>query len=188
MFRYLKVAIELLLGWRLCRSLLFMYIQDGRKWPSGRCRLTLSDSSWPASWRDPARAAIDRWNAVSTGFDFLEDSGSNNGMSSFDMGTWNGRLALAWVQPKQRNHPLNDVQIVVNTYWVWDPRHPVHPGRDPSGARYDLQTLLLHELGHALWLGHNHQDPTCIMYGAIPPNATKDLAQDDMAGLRSLYP
>lgn len=56
---------------------------------------------------------------------------------------------------------------------------------DVSG-QYDLQTVYLHELGHALGLGHS-SDAQAVMY-AYYTGARCALSQDDIDGVSALYP
>lgn len=58
-------------------------------------------------------------------------------------------------------------------------------GTEDDGTTYDLQTVALHELGHALGLEHS-TDRTAVMY-AYYPGERRALAADDVAGIESLY-
>ena len=52
----------------------------------------------------------------------------------------------------------------------------------------DIETIALHELGHALGLSHSTTQ-TAVMYAFAAPNGTKrKLDADDIAGIRDLYP
>lgn len=53
-------------------------------------------------------------------------------------------------------------------------------------GQYDLQTVYLHELGHALGLGHS-SDAQAVMY-AYYSGAHCALSQDDIDGVSALYP
>jgi hypothetical protein len=49
-----------------------------------------------------------------------------------------------------------------------------------------VYSIALHELGHALGLGHS-ADPGAVMYPHYSGGVFSDLASDDIAGIRSLY-
>ena len=55
-----------------------------------------------------------------------------------------------------------------------------------SGGTFDTETVALHEIGHLLGLGHSSV-PSAVMfanYGGV----RRELAQDDLDGIRRLYP
>jgi hypothetical protein len=59
-------------------------------------------------------------------------------------------------------------EITLLQGWDW------YAGRDPTqigATQYDFQTMLTHELGHALGLGES-ADPTSAMYGTLAPGTT----------------
>ncbi|XP_051117354.1 metalloendoproteinase 1-MMP-like [Andrographis paniculata] len=51
---------------------------------------------------------------------------------------------------------------------------------------FDLQTVVLHEIGHLLGLGHS-QDSSAIMYPSLAPGQVKSLGIDDVRGVLALY-
>ncbi len=55
---------------------------------------------------------------------------------------------------------------------------------NPAGSRY-MATLLRHELGHAVGLGHAAQSNE-IMYGTVSAGSPTDYQAGDLAGLRSV--
>ncbi|WCJ20891.1 Metalloendoproteinase 3-MMP [Euphorbia peplus] len=58
---------------------------------------------------------------------------------------------------------------------------------NPDDTQMDLQSVVLHELGHVLGLGHS-RDPEAIMYSGIAPGTIKrELTQDDIDGIQALY-
>lgn len=54
-----------------------------------------------------------------------------------------------------------------------------------SGTATTLQQVAMHEIGHALGLGHA-SDPNAIMYGSVGPN-NQTINSTDIAGIQSLY-
>lgn len=58
----------------------------------------------------------------------------------------------------------------------------------PSNSELDLQSAVLHELGHWLVLGHM-SDPAGVMYPKIATGVVRTvLQQDDIEGIRAVYP
>jgi hypothetical protein len=64
-------------------------------------------------------------------------------------------------------------------FWVDD------PFEDGIGPEIDLPTVLLHEFGHALGLGHS-TDPASVMY-PFYSGARRSLHADDIAGIQFIY-
>jgi MYXO-CTERM domain-containing protein len=59
--------------------------------------------------------------------------------------------------------------------------------QDAAGG-IDFRSILTHELGHALGLGHT-SDPRATMYASYPPGISwRSLEQDDRDGVCALYP
>ncbi|GMI97911.1 hypothetical protein like AT1G59970 [Hibiscus trionum] len=59
---------------------------------------------------------------------------------------------------------------------------------NPSWSQVDLESVAVHEIGHNLGLGHS-QDPNAIMFPTFQAGTTKrNLGQDDINGIRALYP
>ncbi|PIA55580.1 hypothetical protein AQUCO_00700113v1 [Aquilegia coerulea] len=51
----------------------------------------------------------------------------------------------------------------------------------------DLQSVVLHEVGHILGLGHS-ADEGALMYPSMGRGISKDISQDDIQGIHALYP
>ena len=59
----------------------------------------------------------------------------------------------------------------------------------PSSTQYDLQSVITHEVGHALGLGHpDDTERTAVMYKSFSPGETRrTLSSDDIAGIAAIY-
>ena len=61
------------------------------------------------------------------------------------------------------------------------------PGCGPGSGGFDFASVVLHEFGHSLGLGHS-TDPKAVMFPSISLETVKrTLAADDIAGIRALY-
>jgi hypothetical protein len=72
-----------------------------------------------------------------------------------------------------------DVHVNAAKTWVDDPFEA------DDGALYDLQTVLLHEVGHALGLGHSDIDGS-VMFPSYE-GGKRSLTADDIAGIQHIY-
>lgn len=142
--------------------------------------------------------ALDSWASVS-GFRNLgrvNDGGANVGASEADGGHVGDIRIAAWeltsaslvahaFQPGTEaiyglgGTLAGDLHLDVNRNWVDDPL------AGPSSTRFDIYTIVLHEMGHALGLGHS------TVRGSVMENAyrgaKRELTPDDVAGIQSLY-
>jgi hypothetical protein len=72
-----------------------------------------------------------------------------------------------------------DIHLDVGRAWVNDPNDV------PNNGRYDIYTLVLHEVGHALGLGHSTV-PGAVMQSSYP-GSRRQLHADDIAAIQALY-
>jgi len=125
-------------------------------------------------------AAMNTWNAVRdlngntiVTFTRVDTSSSNNiyFTSELEPGV------LAYMYPyRQTAGPISQVDIKVNREYDWSV--------NGAGDAYDFQSVILHELGHALGVAHCHEavngqvcsHPTCltnVMHYSIDRNQTR---------------
>lgn len=161
---------------------------DGRKWTTNECRIKMDPPGLDPQWRPTVLAAADMWNAAGANFRFVEDSASSNHVAAYDLGRWNGWIALTQTRPKTPNSALTSATVLVNLHYGWNPSHPSVQS-SPQGQAYDLQTVVAHELGHALHLGDdNSPGSTALMKGSIKPGEVRNLSRDDTSAIKLLYP
>jgi hypothetical protein len=160
---------------------------DGRKWIAGECRLNLSSPTVNDPWRGVIRAAMNTWNGAGAKFKFMDDTAAVNSISAHDLGRWNGWIAMTKTMP-QSGTDLTYVEVYFNLHYEWEPPHPLI-GHSSASGRYRLETVVTHELGHAL---HLEDDVTpganSVMKGCIKPGEVRTLNAEDEAGIRSVYP
>jgi uncharacterized protein (TIGR03382 family) len=95
-----------------------------------------------------------------------------------------GVLALTFVSFQTGTGVAVDADVVMNASdFTWT------TGVTACAKEYDLESALTHELGHALGLAHAIGHPEATMYatGEACETTKRTLADDDQAGLDSLY-
>ncbi|KAG8391298.1 hypothetical protein BUALT_Bualt01G0173400 [Buddleja alternifolia] len=148
------------------------------KWPRTKRSLTYS---FPRATRkdvmNPIKDATQQWsNVTNFTFKYIENYDHADIKFSFqrrilgDVETFDGPSGI-WAHAFGPND--GRVHYDGDEKWV-------------AKGGLDLQTIMLHELGHVLGLGHT-SDHDAIMYPIISTGIRKGLGQDDINGIRALY-
>jgi hypothetical protein len=92
-------------------------------------------------------------------------------------------LALTTVTFSKRTGDIYDVDMEINGMQPLSASDVVDP------AAYDLQSIITHEAGHFLGLGHS-LDPDATMWTqySTGTDSFRDLSPDDIAGICTVYP
>ena len=163
------------------------------RWPGPSADFYINTAGGPAGALSAIQTAMQTWTNVTTSsFSFVYKglttntaSTSNDGANILCFGSlgagYESTLALntSWSTPQGQ---LVDSDIKFNTAFAW--------ATDSSPASYDVQTIALHELGHALALDdlYGSGDTAKVMYGYCALGEIKRaLAQDDRDGITYLY-
>jgi hypothetical protein len=179
----------------------FVVVQGG-KWPHTKATANyyyVNTNNVPFGIDFPAaiNAALQPWNNVPDSYFNFEYAGIDNTMV-FELDPnktdnkngwfWKNRwaaisddtLATNFYVYYSSNNQLVEYDVVVfdDPDLVWSP--------NPGYGKYDIQTILTHEAGHSLWLGHP-ATTLSVMYASYQ-GVNRNLYQDDINGIVYLYP
>ena len=158
------------------------YVNSGKKW--GRKNLTYNIEKFTTDFNSAIatraiKDAFDEWSSVAP-LQFTEvTSGAD--------------IKLSW---ETRNHGDGNLNAFDGPQGILAHAFPPEDGRvhfdddevwtdNILSLGVDFASIVLHELGHALGLGHSN-DPFAVMY-AIYMGRRRKLNSDDIAGIRSIY-
>ncbi|XP_022133606.1 metalloendoproteinase 1-like [Momordica charantia] len=159
----------------------FTFMPGLPKWPKSKYHLTYGFiKDFPPKFAMAVREAFEQWEGNSV-FTFSPatrvqsaditlsfERGDHGDPYPFD-GPW-GKLAHAFRPGDGRVH------FDADENWVVGPREDA----------FDLVMVALHELGHALGLGHSFIQEA-VMWAYLDPGVSKGLNMDDIVGLQTLY-
>ena len=136
------------------------------------------------AWRERVLRAMAAWNTANTGFTFSEvpESFSNTPCNEYD----GISIILTDGEVCPEDPPRGSLGWFLPTYFE-RARIYINIGDYRRDGDYDITSLLIHELGHALGLGHPDeagQDVSAIMNSVFD---VETLQPDDIAGARALY-
>lgn len=147
----------------------------------------------PDSGLDALKNTHATWNSVSTSnFEFrLGDENIKRCPSLVQeckgRQTFDGHNDFAWLPLRDPNTlgvtwtgtSIDEADMALNTNFNWETD-------ESASQKFDAETVLLHENGHALGLGHEESKPSIMApyYSTL----NRVLYQDDIDGITSLYP
>jgi hypothetical protein len=136
----------------------------------------------PAGYQAEIQRAFDTWAAVAdlTFINVADGGGAINydpvadiRIGALDIDGPSSVLAFNYYPPVNGLYAAGDMILDRTENWTYD------------GTGIDLFSIVLHELGHALGLGHS-TDPGAVMYPYYSGTVT-GLHADDIAGIQYLY-
>jgi Matrixin len=167
------------------------YVLSGFTWTPGTTNWSYDATNAPAGLAGittAISAAAGAWGATGATFHYTGGGASSNGTGAC-AGSRDGLNTIGWAAQSGSILAVTcswysggagtEFDMQIDPAWTWT----------TSGAtQVDLQSVVTHELGHALGLGHS-ADASAVMYFAYTQGTIKRTPQaDDVAGELSLYP
>lgn len=166
------------------------------KWNTNNVTYYVNTSGDPSNSLSAIQSSAQTWTDVSTSSFSFSYGGATTSTAVYKNDKRNiicfgsmgeGVLARNGVWSSKITGKITDSDIKINTYYSW--------ATDGSADKYDIQSVVTHELGHSLRLLDLYEDsdvnPTRkTMYYKTPAGNTEQrtLEQDDMDGITYLYP
>jgi hypothetical protein len=141
----------------------------------------------PKQWIALAEKATKAWNDIGANFKFEVDPSAPSSIICEELGD-NAWLGLTTLRPDNNKLEIKQVLIRLNTRYKFSPPHPT-TRPEIGGKPYDVYSVLLHELGHALHLGEDYEaNSKSAMRPTIKPGEVRHITNDDVVGIKVLYP
>ncbi len=166
------------------------YVLNGFSWQGSAAPWSYNASGKPASLTGDfaaVQAAAGAWSSAGANFAFTT-GGAGSGATGACSGSSDGVNTIGWVQQSGSVLAVTcsmysgtretEFDMQISPSWNWT---------TGSAVNVDLQSAVLHELGHAAGLGHS-SDPSAVMYPSYTAGTTRRiLSQDDLSGLYAIY-
>jgi hypothetical protein len=181
-------------AWPTPTVLTISFVPDGVLMSAGSNGNVYSDlftkfnAKWStAQWQDAILSAAQQWaQAANINFTVVSDNGTSPGGGSYQQGDPGmgdiriggyamntSYLGLGYQPPPANNYSIAG-DLDLNTAAAIN-----------MGSTYDLQTIAMHEIGHALGLDHSTTS-SAVMYKSYH-GTLKGLTTDDVNGIRAIY-
>ena len=168
------------------------FVMNGYFWSAHGAPWGYNSAGKPAALNGegPAlQAAAGTWAAA--GFQFSGGGATGAGTGACSGGGLDGQntvgwanqagsvlaVTCTWYSSSGNPHPATEFDMQIDPEWPWTTGAP----------QVDLQSVALHEFGHALGLGHS-ADGSAVMYPSYTSGTLKQaLTADDLSGAQQLY-
>jgi peptidoglycan hydrolase-like protein with peptidoglycan-binding domain len=154
------------------------FAHNGDKWSSTSLtwKVMNADDVTLIEAHAAAAGAFASW-AAQTALTFTEHTGTGGADITIGFGFWDGSGG------KIARCTLNSLggNMLIDTSEAWSVATPT------PGGTYDLQTVMLHELGHCLGLDHSSMSGATMRSSTSVGNQDRTLNIDDNVGISSIY-
>jgi len=163
----------------------------GLVWDNASATQRYNPAGQPVSGQSALVATQSTWSNAGSSFRFV-NGGTTSTCPSLVPGCaggqrFDGESGVGWAPLEEGtlgvtvyDPSVDEADMGINTGYAWN------LGCQELSTSYDLQTVLLHENGHVVGLDHS-DDTGAVMYPSYQ-QADCTLGQDDINGIRSIYP
>jgi hypothetical protein len=167
------------------------YATTGLVWDNATATQRYNPAGQPVNGQSALVNTQSTWNNAGSSFRFV-NGGTTSTCPSLVPGCaggqqFDGQNGVGWAALEEGtlgvtvyNPSIDEADMGINTGYAWN------LGCQELSTSYDLQTVILHENGHVVGLDHS-SDTNAIMYPSYQ-QANCTLGQDDINGIRSIYP
>jgi hypothetical protein len=167
------------------------YVLQGFHWKGSTTSWSYNPAGKPVSTsgeQEVIAAAATTWNNAGSSFSYTSSGLSTAGTGGCH-GTADGKNTVGWArQPAgvlattcawYNAGVASEFDLEMDPSWPWT--------TSTTNPDVDLQSVVTHELGHALGLAHS-LDPAAVMFASYPHAAIRrDLTDDDRSAISAVY-
>ncbi len=158
------------------------YTLEGISWPGGTLTLGYDPQNAPINANAAITLAIATWQAADPAL-HITYLGKHPGDVTIDWGAVPAVADAAVTHLYPVGPVFVSATITLNTAMPWG-----YQTASYEAGVADLPSTLIHELGHALGLGHS-TDPLAVMFPSLAlGDRRRTLTVDDIAAIRAVYP
>lgn len=142
------------------------------------------------SWRSASNLSIDTWNAAGGNVSIAKQNSNTSNTVNISIGKYilpnenwpaiETRTAGVTLPNGNIEKRGSEIKLNVRSDYKWS------TSSTQNASAIDVRSVVLHELGHSLGMGHSTSQNT-VMQGTVTANR-RALTTEDIQGLKALYP